>query len=121
MNVFKQIIMNRKNMVRIIFWVLFAFLLTSCETEEQEKQSIDVTKILVRVAEIEVYPQYFDQYCTILKEESRVSMEKEIGVISIFPLFEKKRDNSSWGEKEKEEETHVINREDKSQNLRKLT
>jgi alkylhydroperoxidase/carboxymuconolactone decarboxylase family protein YurZ/quinol monooxygenase YgiN len=44
---------------------------------------------MIRISEIEIYPEYFKEYIKILKEESAASIEKEPGVISIFPLVEK--------------------------------
>jgi len=44
---------------------------------------------LIRISEIEIYPEYFEEYINILKEESRASVIKEPGVISIFPLVQK--------------------------------
>jgi quinol monooxygenase YgiN len=45
--------------------------------------------ILVRVSEIEIVPEYLDEYKAILKEESAASVKLEVGVIAIFPMFEK--------------------------------
>ena len=45
--------------------------------------------MMVRLAEIEIDPQYLDEYKAILKEESRASVEVEPGVISIFPMYQK--------------------------------
>jgi quinol monooxygenase YgiN len=85
--------MNRKNAISIILLVFLTTIFTSCEKNEKQRQSIDVSSLMVRIAEIEVYPEYLEEYCSILKEEARASVEKEIGVISILPMFEKKRPN----------------------------
>src|SRR3954471_6946996 len=45
--------------------------------------------MLVRVSEIEIVPEYVDEYKAILKEESAASVKLESGVIAIFPMFEK--------------------------------
>lgn len=41
---------------------------------------------LVRIAEIEVIPEYWEEYKEILLYGARESVEKEEGVISIFPM-----------------------------------
>ena len=43
-------------------------------------------KMIVRIAEIEVYPQYLKEYLEIANEVDRLSMEREPGVICLFPM-----------------------------------
>ncbi|MRI02282.1 antibiotic biosynthesis monooxygenase [Kriegella sp. EG-1] len=45
--------------------------------------------MMVRIAEVEIEPEYLDEYIEILKEESAASVKLEKGVISIFPMFQK--------------------------------
>lgn len=45
--------------------------------------------MMVRISEIEIVPEYLDEYKAILKEESAASVKLEPGVIAIFPMFEK--------------------------------
>lgn len=45
--------------------------------------------LMIRIAEIEIHPNYIDAYTAILKEEARASLQQEPGVISIFPIFQK--------------------------------
>lgn len=45
--------------------------------------------MMVRISEIEILPQYVDEYNAILKEEAAASIEKEPGVIAIFPMHKK--------------------------------
>lgn len=42
--------------------------------------------MIVRIAEIEVYPQYLNEYLEIANEVDRLSMEREPGVICLFPM-----------------------------------
>ena len=42
--------------------------------------------MLVRIAEIEVYPQYLKEYLAIAKEVDRLSIEREPGVVCLFPM-----------------------------------
>ncbi len=45
--------------------------------------------LIIRIAEIDIYPQYWEAYKTILKEAAATSVGAEPGVIAIFPMFEK--------------------------------
>lgn len=45
--------------------------------------------MIVRISEIEVYPQYLEEYKAILKYEAEASVRLEEGVIAIFPMFQK--------------------------------
>ncbi|MEL1252232.1 carboxymuconolactone decarboxylase family protein [Flavobacterium sp. DGU38] len=49
--------------------------------------------MMIRIAEIEILPEYLEQYNAILKDQSSKSIEIEPGVISIFPMYQK--DNPS--------------------------
>lgn len=46
-------------------------------------------QMMIRMAELEIDSAYIDEYKTILKEEARISMTTEPGVIAIFPMYEK--------------------------------
>nr|WP_314495611.1 carboxymuconolactone decarboxylase family protein [uncultured Chryseobacterium sp.] len=45
--------------------------------------------MLVRISEIEIVPQYLEEYKTILEKESSESVKLETGVIAIYPMFKK--------------------------------
>ncbi|MCC4920703.1 putative quinol monooxygenase [Flavobacterium chungbukense] len=45
--------------------------------------------MMVRLSEIEVYPEYLSEYKAILKEESSASVKLEPGVLAIFPMYQK--------------------------------
>ena len=45
--------------------------------------------MMVRISEIEIIPEYLEQYNAILKEEASASVKLEQGVIAIFPMFQK--------------------------------
>lgn len=42
--------------------------------------------MIVRISEIEVYPEYLDEYLDFAKEVAQKSVEKEKDVISIYPM-----------------------------------
>ena len=43
-------------------------------------------KMIVRLAKIEVYPQYLQEYLSYANEVDRLSVEREPGVICLFPM-----------------------------------
>ncbi|MBQ2096789.1 MAG: antibiotic biosynthesis monooxygenase, partial [Bacteroidales bacterium] len=42
--------------------------------------------MIVRIAEIEVYPEYLTEYLEFANEVDRLSVEREPGVICLFPM-----------------------------------
>ncbi|TDO20900.1 carboxymuconolactone decarboxylase family protein [Pedobacter duraquae] len=55
------------------------------------KPSLPVTDkdMMVRISEIEIFPEYLNEYKGILKEESAASIRLEPGVISLFAMYQK--------------------------------
>lgn len=47
--------------------------------------------MMVRIAELDIVPDYLDEYKAILKEEAAASVKTEPGVIAIFPMYEKEK------------------------------
>lgn len=47
--------------------------------------------MMVRIAELDIVPEYLDDYKAILKEESAASVRLEPGVIAIFPMAVKEK------------------------------
>jgi 4-carboxymuconolactone decarboxylase len=45
--------------------------------------------MMIRISEIEIFPEYMDEYNSILKEESSASVKIEPGVLAIFPMIQK--------------------------------
>lgn len=64
--------------------LIFAALFFSCSTMSAQKKDM-----MVRLSEIEIYPEYLSQYNAILKEESAASVKLEPGVLAIFPMYQK--------------------------------
>ncbi len=46
----------------------------------------DAATMIVRIAEIEVYPEYLKEYLEYANEVDRLSVEREPGVICLFPM-----------------------------------
>ncbi len=56
------------------------------QSEEKPTSTIAAANRIVRIAEIEVYPQYLEEYLTIANEVDRLSIEREPGVICLYPM-----------------------------------
>lgn len=79
--------MEKKVYLRIF---LVYLMLLGCGNLFSQEKSVDLggnKQIhLVRIAEIEVIPEYWEEYKEIVLNGARESVEKEEGVISIFPM-----------------------------------
>ena len=42
--------------------------------------------MIIRIAEIKVYPQYLNEYLSYVNEVDSLSMERESGVVCLFPM-----------------------------------
>jgi len=47
--------------------------------------------MIVRISEIEIEPDYLQDYNQILQEEAEASVRLEPGVLAIFPMFQKEQ------------------------------
>ena len=54
-------------------------------TEKAKANTANEQDMVVRIAEIVVYPQYMDEYLTAATQIQQSSLEKEPGVICLFP------------------------------------
>jgi len=86
-------------MKKTSFVFICVFLALSCRIKAQncsdtlivEHNKFECTthnynNMMVRIAEIEVYQQYLDQYLAFADEVDRISVESEPGVICLFPM-----------------------------------
>ncbi|MNJ96383.1 Carboxymuconolactone decarboxylase family protein [compost metagenome] len=55
---------------------------------DQPELPVIQSDMMVRIAAIEIVPEYLEQYKAILKDQSSVSLKIEPGVISIFPMYQ---------------------------------
>jgi len=69
-------------------FLLIFFSLLNCNIVSAQKKDQ-----MVRMSEIEIVPEYLEEYKAILKEESEASVRLEPGVIAIFPMFQKENPN----------------------------
>ena len=56
------------------------------QTGEKPSAAIATANMIVRIAEIEVYPQYMKEYLAFANEVDRLSVEREPGVICLYPM-----------------------------------
>lgn len=68
-----------------LFYLIFTAIIFNSGTVSAQKKDI-----MIRISEIEIYPDYLSEYKVILKEESSASVKLEPGVLAIFPMFQKK-------------------------------
>lgn len=73
--------------------LLLMFISNSYSNKDQDKKPFDSSDMIIRISEIQIHPEYLDQYIAILKEESEASVRLESGVISIYPMFQKENPN----------------------------
>ncbi len=64
--------------------------MVSCNERNSNPLSIDTAELMVRIAEIEVEPEYLQDYLAILKDEAEASVRLESGVICIYPMYQSK-------------------------------
>jgi len=56
------------------------------QADEKPTAAIAAANMIVRIAEIEVFPQYLEEYLAFANEVDRLSIEREPGVICLFPM-----------------------------------
>ena len=56
------------------------------QTGEKPTAEHAAQNMIVRIAEIEVYPQYLQEYLAFANEVDRLSIEREPGVICLYPM-----------------------------------
>lgn len=68
----------------MILWKNAKWLLE--QTGEKPSAATATANMIVRIAEIEVYPQYLEEYLAFANEVDRLSIEREPGVICLYPM-----------------------------------
>ena len=72
-------------------FLLFILLLCPIVSMAQEQTKIDSTMI-VRISEIEVYPEYLTEYLEFAHNVGATSVKEEPGVICIYPMQQLRND-----------------------------
>lgn len=70
-------------MKQLIFSILAIFLV-GCQSSQKITKNMPPMKI--RIAEIEVFPAFLEEYLAKAKNVGAISVQKEKGVICIFPM-----------------------------------
>ena len=74
-------------MKKKLFLMLFALVLSITAVAQEKATSVNSYKtIIVRLAEIEVYPKHLQDYLKFANEVDRQSVEREPGVVCLFPM-----------------------------------
>ena len=67
--------------------MLFALVLSiTAVAQEVAATPVNYKTMIVRLAEIEVYPEHLQEYLKFANEVDRLSVEREPGVICLFPM-----------------------------------
>ena len=70
-----------------ILMLLFALALSTVTAVAQEVATpVNYKTMIVRLTEIEVYPEHLEEYLKFAGEVDRLSVEREPGVICLFPM-----------------------------------
>lgn len=74
-------------MKKKLFLMLFALVLSITAVAQEKATSVNSYKtMIVRLAEIEVYPKHLQEYLKFANEVDRQSVEREPGVVCLFPM-----------------------------------
>lgn len=81
----RHIFKFQKMVYKTAFLLLFTIgmIFSSTNSFAQQKE------MMVRLAEIEIFPADLEEYSAILKEEAAASVKLEPGVLCIFPMYQK--------------------------------
>lgn len=74
--------MRRKRLLSILCALVAAVTMVA----QEPATPIKYETMIARLAEIEVYPEYLEEYLAYANEVDRLSVEREEGVICLFPM-----------------------------------
>lgn len=78
---------------KTIFTLVILASMMACNASKPMTKTPYTNSMMIRLSEIEIAPEYLDEYLAILKEESSASVKLEPGVISIYPMYQKENPN----------------------------
>lgn len=81
--------MNATGCTQIMLVLMLTFSISGINAQQKMVHQ----DVMVRIAEMEIVPEYLNEYKNILREEAAVSVKIEAGVIVIFPMFELQKPN----------------------------
>ncbi len=71
-----------------LFFLLAMIMLSACGVSSVATR-VNGSRMLVRMSEIEIFPDSLPAYKALLNEEAEASVRLEPGVISIFPMYQR--------------------------------
>jgi len=77
---------HKPNSQKIFLCIFLAFFIVGISFGQSSDK---VPNNMIRIAEIEIEPEFIDDYLAILKEEAEASIRLEPGVICIYPMYQK--------------------------------
>ncbi|UIR57707.1 antibiotic biosynthesis monooxygenase [Sphingobacterium sp. SRCM116780] len=77
------------NMQRNLYKIGFVLITLLTGLFANNKAIAQKKDMLIRISEIEIYPEHLTAYKVILQEEAEASMKLEAGVVAIFPMYQK--------------------------------
>lgn len=69
-----------------LFLMLLALVLSITAVAQEVATPVNYKTMIVRLAEIEVYPEHLQEYLKFANEVDRLSVEREPGVVCLFPM-----------------------------------
>jgi len=66
--------------------ILSALVLSVTAVAQEKAATVNDKTMIVRLAEIEVYPEHLQEYLKFANEVDRLSVEREPGVVCLFPM-----------------------------------
>lgn len=69
-----------------LFLMLLALVLSITAVAQEVATPVNYNTMIVRLAEIEVYPEHLQEYLKFANEVDRLSVEREPGVVCLFPM-----------------------------------
>ena len=69
-----------------LFLMLFVLVLSVTAVAQETVTPVNDKTMIVRLAEIEVYPEHLQEYLKFAGEVDRLSVEREPGVVCLFPM-----------------------------------
>ena len=85
--------MTTRKLIKNVCSVAGAMMLTGCVScgvaNQQNKEQGEKNMFVVRIAEIEVYPEWLEAYLSAAGDVGAESVAKESGVVCIFPMQRK--------------------------------
>jgi len=74
-------------MKKKLFLMLLALVLSITAVAQEKATSVNSYEtMIVRLAEIEAYPEHLQEYLKFANEVDRLSVEREPGVVCLFPM-----------------------------------